>query len=194
MTMTAAKPASANAAPGFPLTTGRTKGYQRKAVDAFLARARASFEGNGEGAPVTAAEVRGASFPLVKNGYVIASVDAALGRVEDAFAARARGDAISTGTGNIWVAQSRASAQTILDRISLPRGERFRRVVWPKRGYRVDEVDVVVDKLAAYFRDGRPVTVEQVRSVAFRRQRHGYSEAQVDGMLDTAVDVILALG
>lgn len=194
MTMTAAKSAPVGKTPGFPLTSGRTRGYQRKAVDAFLARARASFEGYGDGPQVTAAEVRTVSFPLVRNGYVIASVDAALGRVEDAFAARARGDAISTGTGNIWVAQSRASAQSILDRISLPRGERFARVVWPKRGYRVDEVDVVFDKLAAYFRDGRPVTVEQVRSVAFRRQRHGYSEAQVDGMLDTAVDVILALG
>jgi DivIVA domain-containing protein len=194
MTMTAEKSPSAKATPGFPLTTGRTKGYQRKAVDAFLARARASFEGRSDGPQVTAAEVRAASFPLVKKGYVVGSVDAALGRVEDAFAARARGDAISTGTGSIWVAQSRASAQTILDRISSPRGERFARVAWPKRGYRPDEVDVVVEKLAAYFADGRPVTVEQVRSVAFRRQRHGYREAQVDSMLDTAVDVILALG
>ncbi|KHK97514.1 MFS transporter permease [Microbacterium mangrovi] len=192
--MTAEKPTPTGATPGFPLTTGRTKGYQRKAVDAFLARARASFEGRGDGPRITAADVRTVSFPLVKHGYVIASVDAALGRVEDAFAGRARGDAISTGTGNIWVAQSRASAQTILDRVSLPRGGRFRRVVWPKRGYRIDEVDVVVDKLAAYFADGRPVTVEQVRSVAFRRQRRGYNEAQVDDMLDTAVDVILALG
>ena len=180
-------------APGFPVTTGRTKGYQKKAVDAFLARARAAFEGDPSAVEMTAADVRTAAFPLVKHGYVIASVDAALGRVEDAFAARARGAAIA-GTGrSSWVAQSREHAQEILDRISRPRGERFRRVAWPAYGYRVDEVDIVVDKLAAYLADGRPVTVDQVRSVAFRMQRRGYREAQVDAVLDAIVDVMLAV-
>jgi len=179
--------------PGFPLTTGRVKGYQCKAVDAFLARARASFEGEPDAAPLTAADVRTVAFPLVRHGYVIASVDAALGRVEDAFAARARGAAISVAGGGSWVARSRADAQGVLDRITLPTGERFRRVLWPKRGYRVDEVDIVMDKLAAYLTDARPVTVEQVRSVAFRMRRHGYREAEVDALLDTVVDIMLAV-
>ncbi|HKT57883.1 MAG TPA: DivIVA domain-containing protein [Microbacterium sp.] len=190
---TTADPKSAPAAPGFPLTKGRTKGYQKKAVDAFLARARASFEGAEGATAMTAADVRTAAFPLVKHGYVIASVDAALGRVEDAFAARARGTAISGAGRSLWVAQSRAHAQEILDRISRPRSERFRRVAWPRYGYRVDEVDIVVDKLAAYLAEGRPVTVDQVRSVAFRMQRRGYREAQVDAVLDAIVDVMLAV-
>lgn len=189
---TTADPKSAPA-PGFPVTTGRTKGYQKKAVDAFLARARAAFEGAPGADEMTAADVRTAAFPLVKHGYVIASVDAALGRVEDAFAARARGTAISGAGRGSWVAQSREHAQEILDRISRPSGERFRRVAWPAYGYRVDEVDIVVDKLAAYLADGRPVTVDQVRSVAFRMQRRGYREAQVDAVLDAIVDVMLAV-
>ena len=38
-------------------------------------------------------------------------------------------------------------------------------------GYRVDEVDLVADKIARFLESGEPVTVDQVRSVAFRMQR-----------------------
>ena len=78
----------------FPETRGSEKGYDKRAVDAFLTRARQAFEAGAE--PMTAAEVRQAAFPLVRRGYVISAVDAALGRVEDAFAAREREEAVST--------------------------------------------------------------------------------------------------
>ena len=71
MTTTEATPSAA-----FPEARGREKGYEKKAVDAFLARARDAFEVGGE--PLTAAEVRQVSFALVRHGYAIASVDAAL--------------------------------------------------------------------------------------------------------------------
>jgi len=61
-------------------------------------------------------------------------------------------------------------------------------------GYRVDEVDMVADKIAGYLAEGSNVTVEQVRSVAFRMQRGGYREAQVDAVLDAVVEVMLAVG
>ena len=80
--------ARSTAKPAFALTSGRTKGYHRAAVDTFLASARQAFEGGGD--DLTAEDVRTASFPLVKEGYAVAEVDAALGRVEDAFAARER--------------------------------------------------------------------------------------------------------
>lgn len=193
MTMTEANPRSTATPPAFPLAKGRAKGYQRKAVDSFLLRARASFEGTSTGSTLTAADVRTAAFPLVRNGYVIASVDAALGRVEDAFAARVRGAAISDAGRASWVARSRDSAQRILDEIGGPAGKKFRRVVWPKRGYRIDEVDIVTEKIARYLADGRPVSIDQVRSVGFRRQRGGYREAQVDRVLDAVVDIMLAV-
>ena len=66
----------------------REKGYQRAAVDAFLSRARQAFEDEAEG--IGAADVRAASFPLVRGGYEISAVDAALARVEEAFAQRER--------------------------------------------------------------------------------------------------------
>ncbi len=186
MTTTDATPAAA-----FPEARGREKGYDKRAVDAFLARARDAFEVGG--APLTAIEVRQVSFPLVRHGYAIASVDAALGRIEDAFAARERASVLSTAGAHEWVGQTRETAQAVLDRLARPKRQRFERVSALRYGYRIDEVDLVSDKLARYLETGDSVTVEQVRSVAFRMQRGGYREEQVDAVLDAVVDVMLAV-
>jgi len=176
----------------FPVTSGRTRGYQPHAVDDFLERARAAFE-TGVPADVDSAVVRRAAFPLVRHGYQVAAVDAALSRIEDAFAAREREQALSNRGARAWVGQSRRLAQEVLDRLTRPKGHRFRRVGALRFGYRVDEVDLVADKIARFFESGETVTVEQVRSVAFRMQRRGYSEAQVDAVLDATVEVMLAV-
>jgi len=181
------------AATPFPTTSGRTKGYEKRAVDVFLARAREAFEADEVGA-LRSAEVRAAAFPLVKGGYRVEAVDAALGRVEDAFAAREREYALSRLGARAWVAETRDTAQVVLDRLRRPRGSRFDRVGLLRYGYRVDEVDVVADRVARYLAAGDPVTPEQVRSVAFRMQRGGYRETQVDAVLDAVVEVMLAVG
>jgi DivIVA domain-containing protein len=175
----------------FPEAHGREKGYDKKSVDAFVSRARRAFEAGGE--PLTAADVRQASFPLVRHGYAIASVDAALGRIEDAFAARERSTAVAEAGVQAWVGHTRELAQEVLDRLSRPPQHRFDRVSALRYGYRVSEVDLVTDKLARYLETGESVTVEQVRSVAFRMQRGGYRETQVDAVLDAVVEVMLAV-
>ncbi|CAN3702155.1 MULTISPECIES: DivIVA domain-containing protein [unclassified Microbacterium] len=177
----------------FPEASGRSKGYEKRAVDAFLAQAREAFEADAEGA-LRSSEIRAAAFPLVRGGYAVAAVDAALGRVEDAFAAREREFALSRLGARAWVAETRDTAQVVLDRLGRPRGERFDRVGLLRYGYRVDEVDVVADRVAGYLAAGHPVTPEQVRAVAFRMQRGGYREAQVDAVLDAVVEVMLAVG
>jgi len=185
---------TAPAAPpaAFPITRGRTKGYETRAVDAFLNRARLSFEAGGE--VVTAAEVRQVAFPLVRRGYVIAAVDTALTRIEDAFAARERDSAVARpGGARVWVGGARESAQVVLDRLSRPKGSKFARVGALRYGYRIDEVDLVAEKLGRYLAEGDPVTVDQVRNVAFRMQRGGYREAQVDAVLDAVIEVMLAV-
>lgn len=184
--------AEPSATASFPVTTGREKGYQQKAVDEFLARARDTFEAGA--ADVGAADIRQVAFPLVRRGYVVSAVDAALGRVEDAFAARAREDALHSRGTTAWVEQSRREAQEILDRLKRPARHRFSRAGFLRYGYRIDEVDIVADRIAGYLETGAPVTVEQVRSVAFRMQRRGYREAQVDAVLDAVVEVMLAVG
>ena len=175
----------------FAETRGTAKGYDKRAVDAFLARARDAFESDAD--PMSSSDVRQAAFPLVRRGYVIAAVDAALGRVEDAFAARERETAVAVGGVHAWVGRTRDTAQAVLDRLSRPEGRRFDRVGWPRYGYRIDEVDLVSDKLARYLETGEAVSVEQVRAVAFRMQRGGYRETQVDAVLDAVIEVILAV-
>lgn len=177
----------------FPLAGRREKGYEPRSVDAFLARARAVFE-DGDGAEaITSEAVRTVAFPLVAKGYSVIAVDAALSRIEDAFAAKEREDSIARDGTHAWVESARDSAQVILDRLSRPKGHRFARAGWLRFGYRIDEVDVVADKLRGYFEAGAPVTPDQVRGVAFRMQRRGYREEQVDAVLDAVIDVMLAV-
>ncbi len=181
----------------FPNAAGRAKGYDKAAVDGFLATARQAFEAEGapavDAVPMTSATVRTISFPLVRRGYAIAAVDAALGRIEDAFAAREREDAVTRTGAPAWVGHVRTDAQVLLDRLSRGRGRRFRRTGWLRFGYRVDEVDLVCTKLIGYFERGDAVTVDQVRQAAFRMQRAGYREEQVDAVLDAVVEVMLAV-
>lgn len=174
----------------FAVATGREKGYHPAAVDTFLASARAAFEHGGD---LGAADVRTASFPLVKGGYVVGDVDAALSRVEDAFAARERDRAVRSEGAGAWVEQARDEAQVILDHLARPRRHRFARTGALTFGYRVDEVDHVATRIVRYLRDGDALSAEQLRSAAFRMQRGGYREEQVDALLDAAIDVILAV-
>ena len=177
----------------FPDAPGRKKGYEKRAVDSFLEKARDAFEADEPGA-LRSTVVRSASFPLVRGGYAIGPVDAALGRVEDAFAAREREYALSRLGARAWVAETRDTAQVVLDRLSRPRGGRFDRVGVFHYGYSVREVDVVSDRIARYLATGDAITAEQVRSVAFRVQRGGYRETQVDAVLDAVVEIMLAVG
>lgn len=204
----------------FPIVPRGEKGYDPGSVDAFLRRARAAFEepiepvesaepvestepgettesaAPSEGAgepPVDALAVRLVSFNLVRRGYAVGAVDAALGRIEDAFAARQREAMMAEVGAAAWVEQARVTAQEVLDRLSRAPQNRFRRAGLLRFGYRIDEVDVVADKLLGYFERGETITVEQVRAAAFRMQRRGYDEAQVDALLDAVVDVMLAV-
>lgn len=177
----------------FSHVSGRTKGYEHRAVDAFLGHARTAFERRDDDAAMTADDVRRVAFPLVTGGYEVAAVDAALGRIEDAFAARERAARIALVGSEEWVSRARTTAQEILDRLARPTGSRFRRSGALRYGYRIDEVDLVAEKLVGYFQQGNRVTPEQVRAAAFRMQRNGYAEEQVDALLDSVVEVMLAV-
>ena len=45
----------------------------------------------------------------------------------------------------------------------------------------------------SYFEEGSQVPVERVRSIAFAPKRGGYSEAQVDLLIDGLVETMLAV-
>ncbi|BDZ63199.1 DivIVA domain-containing protein [Agromyces mangrovi Wang et al. 2018] len=81
----------------------------------------------------------------------------------------------------------------MINRLARPEGHRFDRVSFLAVGYSTREVDRFTQKLMRYFRDGAPISVDDVRTVVFRPQRGGYREVQVDLVLDAVVDVMLAV-
>jgi DivIVA domain-containing protein len=178
----------------FPRTARSTLGYDPEQVDEFLQAARRAYDADEPPeAALTAADIRQTAFAMVKGGYSTTHVDAALERLEDAFAARERELVQGAAGTSEWLEQARTTAQVILNRLARPAGERFDRVSFLTYGYNKADVDRFSTRLVRYFQDGRPMSVEEVRTITFRPQHGGYREAQVDLLLDSVTDVMLAV-
>ncbi|HET8957673.1 MAG TPA: DivIVA domain-containing protein [Microcella sp.] len=177
----------------FPLASRGEPGYDTHQVDQFLSAARTAYADDAD-TSLTSDEIRRTAFRVVRRrGYAADQVDAALERLEEAFAARERERAIAAQGEAAFYAEVRAAAQEIVDRLARPDRSRFRRVGPLTRGYRTDDVDALCDRLAGYFQRGDAVAVHTVRSIAFRPRFGGYDEAQVDFVLDTVIRVMLAV-
>ena len=175
----------------FPLAESKSLGYDQGVVDSFLASAREAFQSGDTS--VTSANVRSVVFPLVTSGYAPAEVDAAIDRLEDTFAERERDARIAEIGIDAWNAETRATAQEILNRIARAKGARFRRSGWFVYGYSVAEVDSFTQRIHDYFTEGGNLSRNDVRATVFRPQLRGYDEAQVDFLLDELVRVMLAV-
>lgn len=170
----------------FPLVIAPKTGYSVADVDAFIARAQA-----GE-APLTSAEIRTASFPVVKGGYSIADVDGALERLEDTVADHERRELTNRIGVEGVTAEARALAQEILNRVAREPKKRFRTAALFTYGYHKGDVDAFCDRVREFYNDGAALSRADVRSVTFRPQVGGYDEGQVDFLLDELVRVMLA--
>ncbi|WP_123355037.1 DivIVA domain-containing protein [Frigoribacterium sp. PhB160] len=177
----------------FPLSPQGQLGYDSTEVDAFLARARSAYAAApGEGG-LTSADIRRTAFAMTKSGYSTGHVDAALERLEDAFAERERERARRQAGDDEWYGGARQTAEEIVARLDRPEGHRFDRVGFLTAGYHPRDVDRLVRRLQGYFSDGRALSIDDVRGSVFRAKRGGYREAQVDVVLDAVVDVMLAV-
>jgi DivIVA domain-containing protein len=176
----------------FPTVARSKLGYDIREVDSFLSRARRAYDRSGA-EDMTATDLRRAAFGLEKGGYQTSAVDAALERLEDAFAARERDRVMRKAGERAYYAGARALAKEIIGRMERPDKHRFDRTGLFAQGYRTKDVDRFADEVRAYFEEGAPLTVEEVRSVAFRSARNGYREAQVDLLIDGLVEVMLAV-
>lgn len=178
----------------FPRTRNSRRGYDIDQVEDFLEDARAAYNSE-PGAPVVldAEAIRRTSFALHKGGYSPTHVDAALERLEDAFAGRERDRARAMAGDDAWFAAARSNAREIIDRLARPRGQRFRTVNFLSGGYDRKQVDAFSDRLSDYFLKATPMSVDDVRTISFRPRRGGYSEVQVDHLLDSVVAVMLSV-
>lgn len=178
----------------FPRARRSVKGYDIVQVEDFLEDAKRAYAAPpGTPAVLTARQIRGMAFALRRGGYATEAVDAALERLEDAFATRERETLVAQGGQAEYYARVRGEAQEVLDRVARPDRRRFKGVSGFTRGYHRKDVDGFCERLVAYFQDGQPLSVEEVRQVTFRRSRGGYREAQVDAVLDAVVDIMLAV-
>ncbi|MDH2442720.1 DivIVA domain-containing protein [Amnibacterium sp. CER49] len=177
----------------FPRTRGRRLGYDPDEVDTFLSDARAAFDDKRQQAPLTAADIRRTAFSMQRGGYATAAVDAALERLEDAFATRERDRARRSAGERAYYANTRTIAKEIIGRLDRPEGHRFDRTGLLQVGYAVKDVDAFAEQARAYFEEGARFAVDDVRGVAFRPARNGYREAQVDLLIDALVEVMLAV-
>ncbi|MGV8876926.1 MAG: DivIVA domain-containing protein [Rhodoglobus sp.] len=178
----------------FPRTRKSKLGYSVDQVEDFLEEARTAYTSERtDAAVVSAASIRKLAFVMQKGGYSPLHVDSALERLEDAFAARERDHSITELGETAWYANARAEAQEILNRLARPTNKKFSRVSAFTIGYSIKDVDAFAIELTQYFQHGAPLTIERVRSVAFRSTKGGYRESQVDYLLDAVIDVMLAV-
>lgn len=178
----------------FPKARRGTKGYDPAQVEDFLDDAKRAYSAPaGTPAVLTARQIRNTAFTLRSGGYSTEHVDAALERLEDAFAERERAASIASVGESAWYAQVRGIAQEILDRVARAPKHRFKRVSAFTKGYHPGDVDAFCDRLSAYFQDGVALAPDEVRKATFRVVRGGYQEQQVDAVLDATVEVMLAV-
>src|SRR5690606_30304423 len=142
-------------------------------------------------ARLKSSDIRQTSFAMQKGGYSPTHVDAALERLEDAFANRERENARAHMGDQEWFNTARTNAKEIIDRLARPKGQRFRRAGFLRDGYDRKQVDAFAAQLSDYFLKATPMSVDDVRLVAFRPAKGGYSEAQVDLFLDSVIGVML---
>lgn len=178
----------------FPRSRKSKQGYDINQVEDFLEEARRAYTAEpGQLSVLNADSIRTMAFRMHKGGYSTNHVDAALERLEDAFAARERERAFAEVGDAAWYAKARSSAQSILDRLAREPHRRFSRVGVLTTGYSPKDVDAFADRLVGYFQHGKPMSVDQVRTVVFRSVKRGYNETQVDLLLDAVIDVMLAV-
>ncbi len=176
----------------FPRVRRWARGYDPEQVETFLAQARVAYDEAGRGSALTSWHVRTVGFDLVRGGYQMPAVDAALDRIEDAFAGREKRRGQREGA-SAWQSQVRQQEIAVRSLLGRPEGQRFPRGVGMELTYDVDGVDELCRRLDSAFAAGRPLPADEVRQAVFRGRRgaKGYREGAVDAFLDRVVELLV---
>ena len=190
----AQEPEAGRNASGVARTGKRKWGYDPAQVDAFLERAHMLYES--EGVQLTQHDIQNVSFDLVKGGYVIAQVDAALARLERAVVDKQTTWEISQHGRVAWKAQTEALYRQLDEHAKRAAGERFKSGEPKTPSYDRKQVDRIIDQSmakAASELDIEKISREDakhlvdlnstsVANVIFtqRKGKRGYDERQVE--------------
>ncbi len=203
----AQEPEAGRNASGVARTGKRKWGYDPAQVDAFLERAHMLYES--EGVQLTQHDIQNVSFDLVKGGYVIAQVDAALARLERAVVDKQTTWEISQHGRVAWKAQTEALYRQLDEHAKRAAGERFKSGEPKTPSYDRKQVDRIIDQSmakAASELDIEKISREDakhlvdlnstsVANVIFtqRKGKRGYDERQVDYYLSSCVQLLTRL-
>lgn len=178
--------------PAFPLAARGQLGYRITQVDAFLARARATYDQQADESAVTSSSIRHTAFALQRRGYSARFVDAAMDRLEEVFYERERRARVREVGEDAWWAEIHQLLSEVRGRLLRPRGKRFSRRGIFASGYRCSQVDAFLDRVTSMLAGEDSLSTSEVRSVVFHGQWRGYNEDQVDALLDSVIELMLA--
>jgi DivIVA domain-containing protein len=173
----------------FERVSGRKHGYSVEQVDAFVEMARQQYE-HPEGHLLVSERVRETEFDLVRRGYAVSAVDAALDRIEDALADRELKRKRETRGESAIADQLALISDIVRARTERPKGKRFERVSWPARGYNRKQVDAICNLILEHLVNSEPLIMSEVRRIVFSAQRGGYAENQVDAFIDRVIQIL----
>lgn len=179
----------------FPTVKGLAKGYEPEQVAAFFEDARVAYENQLTAEAFSGEQIRTSAFDLVRGGFDVATVDAALNRLEAAFIQRDRSAFVAANGEGAWFDKVADEATSLYPRLLRPAGERFRHPEGRGQGYSVPQVDALLDRLSAFFDDRQTLTEAQLRTVTFKvtRGQNAYDEAQVDAFIGRAIQVLVSV-
>lgn len=173
----------------FLLAAANEWGYDPKSVDPVIDLARNQFA-NPASHVLDAATLRTSQFKLVKGGYQIASVDAALDRLDDAFAQQ-EANRLLARNGHEGARQKMQDLrETLKARIARGKRRSFKRQAWWLKGYSMPQVDALLKSIDATLDGQSNLSVSVLRQFTFTPKWAGYSEAQVDAFIDRTVQYL----
>lgn len=178
----------------FPSAGRFSLGYDKAEVDEFMKYAKSAYEGGVSAREFSARQVRSAAFNRRRGGYDTLAVDAFMDSLEAAFVKRDRANHVAVNGEEAWMAQVAQRATALYPRLLRPAGDRFRSPAKGK-GYRKEEVDKLMERIAEYFDKGNDLNADELRTVTFpaARKTKAYEEGVVDAFLARTIEILLAV-
>lgn len=170
------------------------RGYDPDEVEAFMERARRTYD---DGGALPLEKIRSTRFPTVLGGYSRTEVDAAMERLIDAFALAERDRFIEDHGEDAWYAELADRAEPLRRRLERQDNHRFREPTNSAAlGYRKSAVDELCHELEEYLDGANAMSVDEVRRIRFSGAHgsDGYDEAQVDAFLARMTEIMAAVG
>jgi DivIVA domain-containing protein len=171
----------------FPNAKPRKLGYQPSEVDQFISDARAQYNNHLDGADLN---IRTREFALVKGGYSVSAVDAALDRLEESFAVRRNENLLRQVGHETLLERANHIRVALVGRLERPKKQRFNSTGFVLRGYSKKEVDNFLAVVEIRIETRSSLSLDAVRKVLFTAKRGGYAENQVDAFIDRVIELL----